>query len=63
MFAKIDVNGDQAAPLYQWLKMQIPGDIGWNFTKYLVNAKGDVVKRFDPQETPEAIGEALANLL
>jgi glutathione peroxidase len=63
MFAKIDVNGDQAAPLYQWLKMQIPGDIGWNFTKYLVNPKGDVIKRFDPQETPEAIGEALANLL
>ena len=63
MFAKIDVNGDQTAPLYQWLKTQIPGDIGWNFAKYLVNSKGEVVKRFDPQETPEEIIGALADLL
>ena len=63
MFAKIDVNGDHAAPLYQWLKEQIPGDIGWNFTKYLINSKGEVIKRFDPQETPEVIREALTDLI
>ena len=63
MFAKIDVNGDDAAPLYQWLKQQIPGDIGWNFTKYLIDSKGQVIKRFDPQETPETIRDALADLI
>ncbi len=52
MFAKIDVNGDQAAPLYQWLKMQIPGDIGWNFTKYLLNRDGVPVARWDSNVEP-----------
>ena len=63
MFAKVDVNGDNSAPIYTWLKESIPGDIGWNFTKYLVNSAGQVIKRFDPQESPEAIGAALGDLL
>ena len=63
MFAKVDVNGDDSAPIYRWLKETIPGAIGWNFTKYLVNAEGHVVKRFDPQESPESVGAALNELL
>ena len=63
MFAKSDVNGPDTNPVYQWLKATIPGDIGWNFTKYLVSKDGQVVKRFEPQETPEAIAEALTTLL
>ena len=63
MFAKIDVNGPDTHPIYRWLKDSIPGDIGWNFTKYLVNRQGQLIKRFDPQETPENIGEVLPDLL
>ena len=63
MFAKIDVNGPDTHPIYRWLKDSIPGDIGWNFTKYLVNRQGQLIKRFDPQETPESIGAALPDLL
>ena len=63
MFAKIDVNGPDTHPIYRWLKDSIPGDIGWNFTKYLVNRQGQLIKRFDPQETPENIGAALPDLL
>jgi len=68
MFAKIDVNGDSAAGLYQWLKSEQPGDgdssdIVWNFEKFLVNANGDVVKRFAPTVSPEEVAEQLADLL
>lgn len=68
MFAKIEVNGDNAADLYKWLKAEQPDakgaeDIGWNFTKFLVNKDGQVVKRFDPTVTPEEIGAALSGLL
>ena len=68
MFAKIEVNGDGACDLYQYLKSAQPGDDGnvdipWNFTKFLVDRNGVVVKRFGPQVTPEEIGEALAELL
>ena len=57
MFAKVDVNGDDAAELYQWLKSEQPGegessDITWNFEKFLVNAAGDVVARFSPGVAP-----------
>jgi len=65
IFAKIEVNGDGAADLYQWLKRGNPGDdgnedIAWNFTKFLVGRDGQVLRRFGPQVTPEQIGEALA---
>jgi glutathione peroxidase len=59
MFAKIDVNGPQRAPLYQWLTSQPtqpdgPGDILWNFGKFLVDKQGMVVARFNPRVAPDA---------
>ena len=48
-FAKIDVNGSNASPLYVWLKEKKPGRIPWNFTKFVINRKGEVVSRFDAQ--------------
>jgi glutathione peroxidase len=60
MFAKIDVNGAQADPLYQWLKASRPGLLGteaikWNFTKFLVGRTGEVLKRFAPNSAPDAL--------
>lgn len=68
MFAKIDVNGDNAAELYTWLKAEQPGDgetsdIAWNFEKFLVNAAGEVVQRFGPIVSPEEIAGQLGDLL
>ncbi len=68
MFAKIEVNGDGACELYQWLRSEQPGegdssDITWNFEKFLVNAEGDVVARFSPMVTPEQVAEQLVDLL
>ena len=63
MFAKIEVNGDGEAPLYTLLKAAHPGDIGWNFTKFLVDGEGNVVERFDPQVTPEEIEPRVKSLL
>ena len=48
-FAKIDVNGANASPLYVWLKEKKPGDIPWNFTKFLIDRKGNVVGRYNAQ--------------
>mgnify|MGYP003769358579 CR=1 FL=1 len=64
MFAKIDVNGDQTAELYQWLKSEAPGDgdssdIVWNFEKFLVDKAGNVVKRYAPPTTPEEVAADL----
>jgi glutathione peroxidase len=60
LFAKIDVNGAAAHPLYQFLKSSEPGLLGteaikWNFTKFLVGKNGKTVKRYAPQTKPEAI--------
>jgi glutathione peroxidase len=60
VFAKIEVNGDGTAPLYQYLKKEAPGVAGteaikWNFTKFLIAKDGSVVKRFAPATKPEAI--------
>jgi len=68
MFAKIDVNGEDAAPLYEFLKREATGLMGskaikWNFTKFLVDREGHVVKRFGPQETPEKLRGAVEGLL
>ena len=65
MFSKIEVNGDGAAPLYQWLKAEQPGDgdssdIAWNFEKFLVDRSGNVVARWAPTVTPEEIEPQLA---
>lgn len=68
LFDKIDVNGDNAAPLYQFLKKERPGLLGteaikWNFTKFLVNREGQVVKRYAPTDKPEDIKKDLSKLL
>ncbi len=60
MMAKIDVNGAQAHPLYQWLEAEAPGVLGsksikWNFTKFLVAKDGSVVKRYAPTDTPASL--------
>lgn len=60
MFAKIEVNGGQAAPLYRELKASAPGLLGseaikWNFTKFLLDRKGNVVRRYAPATKPETI--------
>ena len=68
MFAKIDVNGDNAAPLYKYLKKEKPGLMGseaikWNFTKFLVDREGRVVERYAPNTEPAAIAGDIAKLL
>ena len=68
MFAKVDVNGPQAHPLYEFLKSEAKGLMGskaikWNFTKFLVGRDGTVVKRFGPQDAPEKIRSAIEALL
>jgi glutathione peroxidase len=59
MFSKIDVNGDNAHPIYKYLKKQLPGILGnnikWNFTKFLIDKNGKPVKRFAPTTKPEKI--------
>ena len=68
MFSKIDVNGSDAHPLYQFLKGEKPGILGteaikWNFTKFLVDKNGQVVKRYAPTDKPEDIKKDLAQYL
>lgn len=63
MFAKIEVNGDGTCELYQFLKAAKPGDITWNFTKFLVDGDGNVVERFEPKTTPEEIEPRVKELL
>jgi glutathione peroxidase len=68
MFAKIDVNGDAAHPLYRYLKGQAKGLLGsegikWNFTKFLVARDGKVVDRFAPTTRPEALKAEIEKLL
>ncbi len=68
MFAKIDVNGDDAHPLYRYLKAEKPGLLGtegikWNFTKFLVGKDGEVVERYAPATKPEELRKAIEVLL
>ncbi len=68
MFAKIDVNGENAAELYQQLRSEQPGDgdtsdVKWNFEKFLVNPAGQTVARWDTGTTPEDIAAQLPNLM
>lgn len=67
MFAKIDVNGEQTHPLYVFLKSQQNGlfsdKIKWNFTKFLVDSEGQVIKRFAPKTKPEKIEEDIKEIL
>ena len=68
MVARIEVNGENAHPLYRLLKRAAPGILGseaikWNFTKFLIDREGQVVKRYAPNDTPQAIGKDLEALL
>ena len=68
MFAKIDVNGAQAHPMFDWLKQGAPGVLGsqkikWNFTKFLVDRDGTTIKRFAPTTKPEDMREEIQALL
>lgn len=86
-FQKVEVNGENAAPLYQWLKQEKPedkgdmkskafellvkpmgaakehSDIKWNFGKFLINRKGEVVERFSPAYSTEKVGEEIEKIL
>lgn len=68
LFAKIDVNGDTAHPLYRWLKSEQPGVLGteaikWNFTKFLVDGQGHVMRRYAPADAPAKLDGAIGELL
>ena len=68
MMAKIDVNGPQAHPLFTWLKTQAPGILGsegikWNFTKFLINRQGQVVKRYASLDKPASMSADIAAAL
>ena len=68
LFAKVDVNGAGAAPLYRHLKAAKPGLLGseaikWNFTKFLVDPKGNVVERYAPNAEPESLAGDIEKLL
>ena len=62
-FAKINVNGANASPLYVWLKSKKPGDIQWNFTKFLVDREGNVVRRFEPAANMTVMENAIREQL
>ena len=68
MFGKVDVNGPSAHPLYKWLRTNATGILGtrrikWNFTKFLVDRNGRVVRRFSPRTPPAALENDLERLL
>jgi glutathione peroxidase len=68
MMKKVDVNGDNTAPIYKYLKHAKPGILGtegvkWNFTKFLVDKNGEPVKRYSPTDDPESIEKDLKKML
>ena len=68
LMQKINVNGPEASPLYDWMKKEAKGLMGstsikWNFTKFLINRDGEVVKRYGPQDTPASIAKDIEKLL
>jgi glutathione peroxidase len=68
IYAKIDVNGDNAAPIYKYLKDEAPGLLGsksikWNFTKFLIDRSAKVVKRYSPQTKPQDLAQDIEALL
>jgi glutathione peroxidase len=68
MFEKIEVNGPNTHPLYDWMKSKQKGLLGsknikWNFTKFLINREGEVVKRYSPTTKPEQIEKDILRLL
>lgn len=68
MFAKVDVNGPEADPFFQWLKSSKPGILGtegikWNFTKFLVSREGEVLKRYGSNDSPASIAADIESAL
>ncbi|MGN6496689.1 MAG: glutathione peroxidase [Tsuneonella sp.] len=68
LMAKIDVNGDNASPLYAWMKGEAPGLMGsksvkWNFTKFLIDRDGKVVRRYAPTDKPASLEKDIEKLL
>ena len=67
LFAKIDVNGENAHPLYSWLRNEQPGQQGdaieWNFTKFLVSPSGRALQRYGPADEPDTIASDIEPLL
>ncbi|MFZ1742647.1 MAG: glutathione peroxidase [Pontixanthobacter sp.] len=68
LMQKIEVNGDGASPLFDWMKAEAPGLMGsksvkWNFTKFLIDREGKVVRRYAPTDTPARIEKDIAKLL
>jgi glutathione peroxidase len=68
LMAKIDVNGPDASPLFDWMKKEAKGLMGstsikWNFTKFLIDREGNVVKRYGPTDTPASIARDIDKLL
>ncbi len=67
LFSKVEVNGDDAHPIYKFLKVQLPGNLGndikWNFTKFLLDQKGNPVKRYGSTTKPIDISEDIEKLL
>ncbi|WP_179504664.1 MULTISPECIES: glutathione peroxidase [unclassified Sphingomonas] len=68
LMAKVDVNGDHAEPLFDWLKAEAPGVLGtkaikWNFTKFLIDREGRVVRRYAPSDRPESLEADIVALL
>ncbi|MDT0508246.1 glutathione peroxidase [Novosphingobium sp. MMS21-SN21R] len=68
LMAKIEVNGSGADPLYDWLKSEAPGVLGtkaikWNFTKFLIDRDGKVVRRYSPTDKPASIAKDIEKLL
>ncbi len=68
LMKKVDVNGPGASPLFDWMKAEAPGLLGskaikWNFTKFLIDRDGNVVKRYAPADRPETIAKDIEKLL
>lgn len=68
LMAKVEVNGPDASPLFDWLKREAKGVLGtaaikWNFTKFLIDRDGKVVRRYGPSDTPAAIAADIEALL
>lgn len=68
LMAKVEVNGPDASPLFDWMKAEKRGLMGskaikWNFTKFLIDREGNVVKRYGPTDAPKAIAKDIEKLL
>ena len=68
LMQKVEVNGENASPLFDWMKKEAPGLMGskaikWNFTKFLIDREGNVVKRYGPADAPASIAKDIEKLL